>query len=126
MIVLDTSALVAILQGEPEAARLRLRIAEGEDLIMSAGTAAEALILSGQRGIRQKLEGMLKEFAVEIVPLMAADIIQVADAYARWGRGNHPAGLNFGDCFSYALAHSRECPLLFVGKDFSRTDIEAA
>jgi len=126
VIVLDTSALVAILQGEPEAARLRQRIAEGEGLIMSAGTAAEALILSGQRGIRQKLEGMLKELAVEIVPLMAADITQVADAYARWGRGNHPAGLNFGDCFAYSLAHARQCPLLFVGNDFSRTDIEAA
>ncbi len=126
MIVLDTSAVVAVLQGEPEAPRLSQRIEVEDLLLMSAGTVAEALILSGQRGFRSKLEGMLKDLAVDIIPLLAADIAQVADAYARWGRGNHPAGLNFGDCFSYALAHSRECPLLFVGKDFSRTDIQAA
>lgn len=126
MIVLDTSALVALLLGEPEAPRLSQRIAQEDVLLISAGTAVEALILSGQRGFRPRLEGMLKELPVEIVPLMAADIAQVADAYARWGRGNHPAGLNFGDCFAYSLAHDRQCPLLFVGKDFSRTDIEAA
>ncbi len=126
MIVLDTSALVAILRGEPEAARLRLRIARGEALIMSAGTAVEALVLAGQRGFRPELESTLKEFAVDIVTLLAADVAQVADAYARWGRGNHPAGLNFGDCFAYALARSRQCPLLFIGNDFSQTDIEAA
>jgi ribonuclease VapC len=126
LIVLDTSAVVAVLQGEPEAPRLSQRIEVEDLLLMSAGTVAEALILSGQRGFRSKLEGMLKDLAVDIIPLLAADIAQVADAYARWGRGNHPAGLNFGDCFSYALAHSRECPLLFVGKDFSRTDIQAA
>jgi ribonuclease VapC len=126
LIVLDTSALVALLLGEPEAPRLSQRIAREDLLVISAGTATEALILSGQRGFRPRLEGMLKELAVEIVPLMAADITQVADAYARWGRGNHPAGLNFGDCFAYSLAHARQCPLLFVGNDFSRTDIEAA
>lgn len=127
MIVLDTSALVAILLAEPEAPRLNRRIEEEEGaLLLSAGTAAEAYILAGQRGFRTRLEGMLEELPVEIVPLMPADIGRVADAYARWGRGNHPAGLNFGDCFAYALARERNCPLLFVGNDFSRTDIEAA
>ena len=126
MIVIDTSALVAILLGEPEAPRLSARIAEDDTLLMSAGTAAEALILTGQRGFRPKLEAMLADLAIEIVPLFPADIVRVADAYARWGRGNHPAGLNFGDCFAYSLAHTRQCPLLFVGNDFARTDIEAA
>lgn len=126
MIVVDTSALVAILLGEPDAVRLRQRIKNGEAVVISAGTAAEALILTGQRGCRRELEEMLAEFAIEIVPLLPADIVRVADAYARWGRGNHPAGLNFGDCFAYALARTRECPLLFIGNDFSRTDIEAA
>ena len=126
MIVLDTSALVALLLGEPEAPRLSRRIADEDVLLMSAGTAAEALILSGQRGFRPSLEAMLAELGVEIVPLMASDIGRVGDAYARWGRGSHPAGLNFGDCFAYYLAHSRQCPLLFVGNDFSHTDIEAA
>jgi ribonuclease VapC len=126
LIVLDTSALVALLLGEPEAPRLSRRIAGEDVLLMSAGTAAEALILSGQRGFRPKLEAMLADLAVEIVPLAASDVGRVADAYARWGRGNHPAGLNFGDCFAYSLAHNRQCPLLFVGRDFSRTDIEVA
>ena len=72
------------------------------------------------------MEALLADLAVEIVPLTASDIGKVADAYARWGRGNHPAGLNFGDCFAYALARTRECPLLFIGNDFSRTDIVAA
>ena len=126
MIALDTSALVAMLRGEPEADRLRQRIEKGEALIMSAGTVVEALVLAGQRGFRPELESTLKELAVEIVPLLATDLAHVADAYARWGKGNHPAALNFGDCFAYALARSRQCPLLFVGNDFSRTDIEAA
>lgn len=127
MIVIDTSALVAILLGEPEASRLSQRIeAEEGALLMSAATAVEALVLAGQRGFRPRLEGMIEDLPIEVVPLLPADIVRVADAYARWGRGNHPAGLNFGDCFAYALARTRECPLLFVGKDFARTDIEAA
>jgi ribonuclease VapC len=126
LIVLDTSALVALLLGEPEAPRLSQRIAEEDVLLMSAGTVVEALILSGQRGFRPSLEALLTDLGVEVVPLMASDVGRVGDAYTRWGRGNHPAGLNFGDCFAYSLAHSRQCPLLFVGNDFSRTDIEAA
>jgi ribonuclease VapC len=126
LIVLDTSALVAILQGEPEAAQMRDRIGRAEGLFISAGTAAEAMIVAGQRGFRSSLEAMLLKFGVEIVPVTAIEIGRVADAYARWGKGNHPAALNLGDCFAYALARERDYPLLFVGNDFSRTDIDAA
>ncbi len=126
MIVLDTSALVAILLGEPEAARMRVRIGKAEGLLISAATAAEAMIVAGQRGFRGVLEAMLATLGVDIVPFTAVDLDRVADAYARWGKGNHPAALNLGDCFAYALARERGYPLLFVGNDFSRTDIEAA
>jgi len=105
---------------------MRARIARAENLLISAGTAAEAMIVAGQRGFRSALEALLLRFGVDIVPFTSADLGRVADAYARWGKGNHPAGLNLGDCFAYALARERSCPLLFVGDDFSRTDIEAA
>lgn len=105
---------------------MRTRIAAADGLIMSAGTAAEATILAGQRGFRSGLEAMLVEFGVDIVPLTFGDVGRIADAYSRWGKGNHPAALNLGDCFAYALARERGCPLLFIGNDFSRTDIEAA
>ena len=126
MIVLDTSALVAIFQDETEAVRIQDRIAKADGLLISAGTAAEALIVAGQRGYRSALEAMLTRLGVEIVPLTSADLGRMADAYKRWGKGNHPAALNLGDCFAYALARERGYPLLFVGNDFSRTDIEAA
>ncbi len=105
---------------------MRTRIGTAGGLIMSAGTASEAMIVAGQKGVRDALEAMLVDFGVDIVPLTAGDVGRVADAYLRWGKGNHPAGLNLGDCFAYALARERNCPLLFVGNDFSRTDIEAA
>lgn len=126
MIVLDTSALVAIFQDETEAVRIKDRIAKADGLLISAGTAAEALIVAGQRGYRSALEAMLARLGVEIVPFTSTDLGRMADAYGRWGKGNHPAALNLGDCFAYALARERGCPLLFVGNDFSRTDIEAA
>lgn len=59
-------------------------------------------------------------------PVAAVDADKVADAYDRWGKGVHPAGLNFGDCFAYALAKSQDCPLLFVGDYFAQTDVESA
>ena len=105
---------------------MRDRIARADGLLISAGTAAEAMIVAGQRGFRSGLEAMLARLGVEIVPVTSIEIGRVADAYARWGKGNHPASLNLGDCFAYALARERGCPLLFIGNDFSRTDIEAA
>ena len=61
-----------------------------------------------------------------MVPVTEHDAFKVAEAYARWGRGAHAAGLNYGDCFAYALARQRACPLLFVGEDFAETDITLA
>jgi ribonuclease VapC len=99
MIAVDTSALMAIVLGEPQADALIAVLEAEDDLLISAGTVAEALIVSARR---------------------------IAEAYRTWGKGAHPASLNFGDCFAYEVAREHGCRLLFVGDDFVRTDIENA
>jgi ribonuclease VapC len=123
MIVVDTSALMAILQGEPEAGRCSAIITREERLLMSSATVAEALIVSAGRNIDDEMNTLIEALAVEIVPVTAATARRVAGIYRRWGKGFHPAGLNFGDCFAYDLAKDQDCPLLFAGQDFSRTDL---
>lgn len=125
MIVIDTSALMAILQREPEAERCRAIIVREERLFMSSATVAEALIVSARRNIDEEMSTLIEALAIEIVPVTAAAARRVAGIYRRWGKGFHPAGLNFGDCFAYDLAKDQDCPLLFVGQDFGRTDLRA-
>lgn len=126
MIVIDTSALIAILLGEPEGRRCIDALAQADAVLISAGTLAEALIVSERRACRPAMEDLLGRIDAEVVALGPAESARVADAHAIWGKGVHAAGLNFGDCFAYALAAGRRAPLLFVGDDFSRTDAVAA
>lgn len=126
MIVLDTSALMAIVLGEPEADRCRKATTEGGELKISAGTIAETMILANSRNIRTQMDALLERLDIEIVPATYATADRTAIAYQQWGKGNHPAGLNFGDCFAYVLAKELGCPLLFVGNDFARTDVVRA
>ncbi len=93
---------------------------------MSAGTLAEALIVSGRRGVQGQVTDLVATARIEVVPVTASTAERMARAYGRWGKGVHPAGLNLGDCFAYALAEELGCPLLFVGRDFARTDVRAA
>lgn len=125
MITVDTSALMAVLLDEPSAMACMQALCTA-DIAISAGTLAELLIVAGQRGLSGKAQQMIDELAMEIVSVDAAFARSVAFAYATWGKSNHPAGLNYGDCFAYALAKQRDWPLLFVGSDFSRTDIASA
>ena len=125
-IVVDTSALMAILLDEPSAERCVDALAQSDTLLLSSATVAEALVVAGRRGCRDGMERLLARLGAEIVALAPGDAPLVADAYDRWGKGVHPAGLNLGDCFAYALAKSRGCPLLFVGEDFARTDLAIA
>ena len=122
MIAVDTSALIAIVLDEDRAdaciAALRT-----EPLLISAGTLAEALIVAGSRGFRDLMSSLIDELPFDIVDVTATMARSVADAYVRWGKGAHPASLNYGDCFAYALAKERDCPLLFIGNDFARTDV---
>ncbi len=126
MIVVDTSALIAILLREPDAERCIATIVASDEIAVSAATVAEALIVAGRRGASEEMTALLDRLDIEILPLTAGDARNAADAYRKWGKGWSSAGLNFGDCFAYAAAKQRRCALLFVGDDFSRTDIPAA
>ena len=95
-------------------------------LLISGGTLAEALIVAGNCGIGAEMAGLVSEGGVEVVPVTGATASHVAEAYVRWGKGRHPAGLNFGDCFAYALAQETGSVLLCVGDDFAKTDVPAA
>ncbi|HEY4113893.1 MAG TPA: type II toxin-antitoxin system VapC family toxin [Rhizomicrobium sp.] len=126
MIAVDTSALLAILLKEALASDCKATlIADGQPLI-SAGTLTEALIVAGGRGIRDEMQEFIGSVGIEVVPIDAAAARRVADAHARWGRGAKTAGLNFGDCFAYAVAKENNCPLLYVGRDFAKTDVKSA
>jgi ribonuclease VapC len=126
MIVLDTSALMAVVLDEPEAQRCSAALGAAEGIIISAGTLAEALIVSARRNVQDEMKQMIEGLGMEVVSITGASAVRVANAYMRWGRGYHPAGLNFGDCFAYELAKERGCRLLYVGEDFAKTDVERA
>lgn len=125
MIAVDTSALMAILLDEPTAAECAETLAN-EGAMMSAATLAEALIVAERRGLRAEMADLVEGLNLEVVNVSAATARRVADTYAQWGKGVNPAGLNFGDCFAYDLAKTSDCPLLYVGLDFARTDITPA
>jgi len=126
MIVVDSSALMAIAQGEANADACAARLQASETTLISAVTLAEVLIVAQGRGIGQPLRALVESLDFDVVPATETTAEQVAYVYQTWGKGNHPARLNMGDCFAYALAKERNCPLLFVGNDFSQTDIISA
>ncbi len=117
---------MAILLGEQDAEAVMQAIDGAQGLCISAGTLAEALIVADRRGIAPEMQQLIKGLGIEIVSLTPSGANAVALAYRTWGKGIHAAGLNFGGCFAYALAAERNCPLLFVGDDFSKTDVRAA
>lgn len=125
MIAVDTSALMAIVLDAPEAEPCMAALEAEREVVLSAGTAAEALIVAGRRGIGPEMEKLIDGLGLEIVPVTAEGARRVAKAYQRWGKGLHPAGLNLGDCFAYEVAKAHSCALLFVGNDFARTDLDA-
>ncbi len=124
MIAVDTSALMAIVLNEA-AADACIGVLEAEpDLLISAATVAEALIVSARRNVGEDMSRLIEGLGFEVVSVTAASARRVAKAYESWGKGLHPAGLNWGDCFAYEVAKEHGCRLLFVGDDFSNTDIE--
>ncbi len=124
MIAIDTSAIMAILLNEPEADICISAIEAEEDIVISSATLAETLIVAGRRNIGVEAVSLIEGLGLEVVSVTPASAKRVAEAYAHWGKGVHPAGLNFGDCFAYEVAKEHACPLLFVGNDFAPTDIE--
>jgi ribonuclease VapC len=123
MIAVDTSALMAIILDEPPAESCMRALRDASGLVISAVTFAEALVVAARRGVPAQMQELLGQLGFEVVPLSAAAARRVGDIYQQWGRGRHPAGLNLGDCFSYDVARTRACPLLFVGDHFGKTDL---
>lgn len=126
MIAVDTSALMAIVLGEPQGEACMTAIEEAEELVISAGTVAEALIVATRRNVGDEVSSLISGLGFEIVSVTAASARRIADAYGRWGKGVHPASLNYGDCFAYEVAIEHDCPLLYVGEDFVQTDVRPA
>jgi ribonuclease VapC len=127
--VVDSSALVAILREEPGHERFSQKALSAERILVGATAAFEtAMVLSGRwhRDARPALHGLLRTISAEIVPFTEEHYEAAISAFLRYGKGRHAAGLNFGDCMSYALAVVSGLPLLYVGNDFSKTDIQAA
>ena len=118
MIAVDTSALMAIVLKEPEADACKAALAAEDEILISAGTVAEALIVSARRSVDREVGRIIDRLGFEVVPVTPTSARRIAEAYQRWGRGLHPAALNFGDCFSYAVAKEHACRLLYVGDDF--------
>jgi ribonuclease VapC len=127
--IIDTSALVSILDQEPEAERLASAIATASERMLSAANLVETGIVMqlrrGDEAVRD-LDLLLAKLEIEIIAVSAKQANLARKAFQRFGRGRHPARLNFGDCFAYALAKDSGASLLFKGEDFSQTDIAVA
>ena len=126
MIAADTSAIMAVAAFEPRRDDCERALIEAEAVAISAGTLLELVAVANSRGVGEAVLYLLERFDIEVVPVTEEAAWTAAKAYLRWGKGYHPAGLNYGDCFSYALASERDWPLLFIGDDFSKTDIRSA
>ena len=125
--VIDTSALLAVLLQESDAERVAQAIDAGSPRLLSAASLLEASIViesrKGEAGGRE-LDLLVYRAGIEVVAVDQNQAETARAAWRRFGKGRHPAGLNYGDCFAYALANSHRLPLLFRGNDFSQTDID--
>ncbi len=127
--IVDSSALIAILFQEAEASAFAAAMREAPSRTVAAPTMVEAALVAEGRvgpGMARELDDLLAAMQAEIAPFTAEHAAIAREAWRRYGKGRHPAGLNLGDCISYALAKARNEPLLFKGDDFSRTDVKAA
>ena len=127
--IIDTSAIMAILLAEPEREAFTRIIFSASDPMMSTATSVElaAVIIRRKPHLSEAADRLIRTASITLSPLSIEQAKIAAEAYARFGRGTrHPAKLNFGDCFSYALAKDTGQPLLYKGKDFKKTDIAAA
>lgn len=128
MIAVDTSALVAIVLGEPELERFSAIIGREPSVTSAAAVMEAAMVLESRQGADavQELRTALQQAEVEIHPVDEELAWAAHAAWRRFGKGRHPAGLDYGDCFSYALAKTLGVPLLFKGTDFAQTDVAIA
>ena len=127
--VVDTSALVAVLRNEPDGTALMDRLAQHPAPVMSAVSWMESRMVilsrSGESGV-SALRDLIATARIQVVPVSPEQANVAFEAFRRFGKGRHSAGLNFGDCFAYALSRELNAPLLFKGDDFTKTDLVAA
>jgi len=123
LIVVDTSALIAIIFREPLARACAIALDDATEVAISAGTLSEAIVVANRHNALDVLDGLLDSLPLEVVPVDEAEARRVGAAHRRWGRGGDHYCLNWGDCFAYALASRLARPLLFIGNDFSETDL---
>lgn len=127
--ILDSSAILALLRKEPEHQRLHAALERADVRGIGAPTLLETRMVAIGRfgkGGRAVVSEFLEDWEVEVIPFDASHERVASEAFARYGKGCHPAGLNYGDCMTYASARVAELPLLFTGSDFAKTDIVAA
>ncbi len=117
---------MAHVLGEPAGRACAARLLEEHEVALSAVTLVEALVVARSRKVGAEMDRLLEALAPEVVNVTAPFARKAAAAYLAWGKGHHAARLNLGDCFTYALARERNCPLLFVGDDFAKTDVKSA
>jgi len=129
VIVVNSSALIAVLFGEADSEFFHARMRAEPLLCMSAATLLECSIVAERErgGVRlARLDALRALYEIEIVPFDEAQVVVAREAFAHFGKGRHKAALNFGDCIAYALATSLDAPLLFKGADFAATDLKFA
>jgi ribonuclease VapC len=127
--IIDSSALVAILRAEPDREVYLRAIVKSQQRMIAAPTVLETtMVLAGGReaGILEQLDAFILQSRLQILPFTATHAAVAREAFLRYGKGRHPAALNFGDCIAYATARLEGLPLLFKGDDFRRTDIAPA
>jgi ribonuclease VapC len=128
-VIVDSSAVVAMLRGEPEQREIAAKLVAGGTIAIGAPTLFETgMVMIGRTGDRGRglVSQFLESFEVEVTPFGAAHWRIATEAFIRFGKGRHPACLNYGDCMAYATARLAGRPLLFIGNDFAQTDIEVA
>ena len=127
--VVDSSALIAIIRAEPGWESLEASLLDSTRAVLSAAALVEAsIVLYAKRGDDgvDRLDELIASMQIDCAAIDRSTAVVARDAFVRYGKGRHPAALNFGDCFSYALAKTRDEPLLFKGEDFSLTDVRVA
>ena len=126
--IIDSSALLAVLYRESDADQYEELMATSGCRLSVANALEVAIVVEGRGGVEagQELDAFIESTGIELVPVTAEHFVAARRAWRRFGKGRHPAALNFGDCFAYALADVTGEPLLFKGRDFARTDVRAA
>jgi ribonuclease VapC len=127
--IIDASAVLAILLGEKDAAKFARAIEDARDRRMSAASYLEAALVIDNRGdavAQREFDRFFQRSGITIEPVTLEQARMAREAYRDFGKGHHRAGLNFGDCFAYALARAHDQPLLYKGRDFSHTDLHSA